>query len=122
MSPTSELTVTEASPHELLTYITLSLAGLDLFTDNVTVNATEYLSTYDFSRPLSCLTINSFLADGAPIVALGLWSMRQNGVPATNGFLQVMMATRGRSEMERLVLEQELVDLDKASEGCRSCK
>lgn len=34
-------------------------------------------------------------------------SLHQNGVPAADGgFLQVMMATRGDTEMERLVLRQ----------------
>jgi hypothetical protein len=35
-----------------------------------------------------------------------MWSLFQNGIPAADGgFLQVMMATRGDTQMERLVLK-----------------
>jgi hypothetical protein len=115
--------VTKATLNELLTNITFSLAGLNLFTDNVTVNATEYLNTYDFSRPINLiLSYYLCLAAGLIIVALGLWSMWQNGVPASDGFMQLMMATRGRTEMERLVLEQELVHQDEASKELQELK
>jgi hypothetical protein len=76
--------------NELLTNVTFSLMSLDLWNDTIVVN-------------------------GLLIVALGLLSLWQNGVPATEGFMQVMMATRGHTEMERLVLEQELRDSDKAT-------
>jgi hypothetical protein len=119
----SKLNISEAGLNELLTNITFSLMSLDLFTDNITVNATEYLNTYDFSRPINLILPYALcLAFGLLIVALGLLSLWQNGVPATEGFMQVMMATRGRTEMERLVLEQELSDSDKATEELRELK
>jgi hypothetical protein len=43
-------------------------------------------------------------------------------VPASDGFMQVMMATRGRTEMERLVLEQGLVDVNEASKELKDLK
>lgn len=122
-SQNSELNVTESALNELLFNVTLSLAGLNLFTENVTVNATEYLSTYTFSRPVYLVVPYALcLAGGLAIVALGLWSLRENGVPATDGFMQVMMATRGRTEMERLVLEQELIDPDKSNKELKELK
>jgi hypothetical protein len=125
VSQTSDVNVTEATLNELLTNITFSLASLNLFTDNVTVNTTEYLNTYDFSRPINLIVPYALcLAAGSIIVALGLWSMWQNGVPASDGFMQIMMATRGRTQMERLVLEQagELGDVNKASTALKELK
>jgi len=123
IGPTSTLDITESSLNELLTNITFSLVSMQLFTDNITVNATEYLNTYDFSRPINLVLPYALcLGAGALIVALGLWAMWQNGVPATEGFVQVMMATRGRTEMEKLVLEQGLVYPDVASRELKELK
>jgi hypothetical protein len=119
----SKLNVSEAGLNELLTNITFSLMSLDLFNNNITVNATEYLNTYEFSRPINLVLPYALcLAFGLLIVALGLLSLWQNGVPATEGFMQIMMATRGRTEMERLVLEQEMSDSSKATEVLRELK
>jgi hypothetical protein len=126
VSQTSDVNVIEASLNELLTNITFSLARLKLCTDNnVTVNTTEYLNTDDFSRPSNLILPYALcLAAGLIIVALGLWSMWQNGVSASDGFMKVMMATRGRTQMERLVLEQsgEFGDVDKASKMLKELK
>jgi hypothetical protein len=126
VSQTSDVNITEATLNELLTNITFSLASLHFFTDNnVTVNTTEYLHTYDFSRPINLILPYALcLAAGLIVVALGLWSMWQNGVPASDGFMQVMMATRGRTQMERLVIEQsgEFGDVDKASKMLKELK
>jgi hypothetical protein len=122
-SQNSILNVTEAALNELLFNVTLSLAGLDLFTKIVDVNATDYLNTYAFSRPINLVLPYALcLATGLLIVGLGLWSMWQNQVPATDGFMQVMMATRGRTEMERLAVEDELVDTERASKELKELK
>jgi hypothetical protein len=115
--------ITEAGLNELLTNITISLMSLDLWTDNITVNATVYRNTYAFSRKINLVLPYSLcLAFGLLIVGLGLSSLWHNGVPASDGFMQVMMATRGRTEMERLVLEQGLVDVNKASKELKDLK
>jgi hypothetical protein len=102
--------VTEAALNELLTNITMSLMTLDVWTDNINVTATVYRNTYDFSRKINLiLPYTLSIAFGLLIVGLGLGSLFYNGVPANDGFMQVMMATRGRTEMERLVLQQSLV-------------
>jgi hypothetical protein len=120
---TADVHVTEAGLNELLTNITMSIMTLDLWTDSINVTTTSYRNTYDFSRKINLILPYALcLAFGLPIVALGLFSLWHNGVPANDGFMQVMMATRGRTEMERLVLEQGLVDADKASKELKNLK
>lgn len=117
------LNLTEAALNELLSNITFSLMALDLWTDNITVNATIYRNTYAFSRPINLvLPYVLCLAFGLAIVVLGVSALWQNGVPATEGFMQIMMATRGPTEMERLVVEHELVDAKKASKELKSLR
>jgi hypothetical protein len=53
---------------------------------------------------------------------MGLMALRHDGVHATDGFMQVMMAMRGRTEMERLVLEQGLVDANAATQELEDLK
>jgi hypothetical protein len=116
-SGTSDLNVTEASLNEILTNITISLMTLDLWTDHINVTTTAYRNTYDFSLKINLILPYALcLAFGLLIVGLGLGSLWHNGVPASDGFMQVMMATRGRTEMERLVLKENLVGSEKASQ------
>jgi hypothetical protein len=117
-SENRNLNITEASLNELLTNITISLLTLHMWTRPVTVNSTEYRNMYHFSRPLNLiLPYVLCLGIGLIIVIVGLLSMWQNGVPATDGgFVQVMMATRGRTEMETLVLQHGLANPGALSE------
>jgi hypothetical protein len=111
-----ELNITEAAINESLTNITFSLLSLGLYTDDTTVQATELRSTYDFSQPINLILPYALcLAAGLGIVIMGLVALKHNGVPATDGFIQIMLATRGRTELERLVLEKALVDADTAT-------
>jgi hypothetical protein len=122
-SGTSDLNVTEASLNDLLTNITISLMALDLWTDDVNVTTTAYRNTYDFSRRINLILPYALcLAFGLLIVGLGLCSLWHNGVPASDGFMQVMVATRGRTEMERLVLKESLVGSEKASQELMGLK
>ncbi|EAT79388.1 hypothetical protein HBH56_100850 [Parastagonospora nodorum] len=119
----SGLNVTEAALNELLTNITISLMTLDLWTDNINVTSTTYRNTYAFSRRINLVLPYALcLAFGLLIVGLGLVSLWQNGVPSSDGFTQVMMATRGRTEIDRLVLEQGLVDINAASKELKGLK
>ncbi|KAH5642099.1 hypothetical protein HBI23_197690 [Parastagonospora nodorum] len=46
-------------------------------------------------------------------VAIAMWFLPQNGMhTADGGFLQVMMATRGDTEMDRLILREGAVAVD----------
>jgi hypothetical protein len=63
------------------------------------------------------------LAAGAFFVAIAIWSLWSNGIPAADGdFLQIMMATRGNTEIERLVLRERLTAIDSMSDKLKSLK
>lgn len=107
----SGLNVTEASLNELLTSISISALGLGLWQSQAQVNATEYISSYQFSRPINIILPYALcLGIGLGILLLGLILLRQNRVAATDGgFLQVTMATKGNTKMEELVNKQGFV-------------
>jgi hypothetical protein len=106
-----------------LTNITISLTTLDLWTDNINVTSTTYRNMYAFSRRINLVLPYALcLAFGLLIVGLGLVSLWENGVPSSDGFMQVMMTTRGRTEMERSVLKQGLVDINEASGELKDLK
>jgi hypothetical protein len=97
--------------------------SLDLWIDDINVTTTVYRNTYNFSRKINIiLPYTLCLAFGLLIVGLGLNSLWQNGVPASDGFMQIMMATRGKTEMERLVLKQSWVGLEKESQELKDLK
>jgi hypothetical protein len=63
------------------------------------------------------------LGIGVIIAVLGLWSLYQNEVAAADGgFLQVMMAIRGNTRLERLVVEQGLVNPNEISKELKYLK
>lgn len=105
------LTITEASLNDLLSNITVSTLFLDVQRAIVPVTVTDYQNTYEFSNRLSFfLPYALCLGIALLYVGIGIWALVMNGVPSTDGgFLQIMMATRGRTEMEKLVLEQGVV-------------
>ncbi|KAJ8116808.1 hypothetical protein OPT61_g1851 [Boeremia exigua] len=108
------LNITEASLNELLTNITFSSLSLGIWHSEVSINVTEYRNTYQFSHPISLVLPYSLcLGIGVIILVLGMHSLWCNEVPATDGgFLQVMMATKGGTKLERLVVQQGLVASD----------
>lgn len=108
------LNVTEASLNELLTNITFSSLSLGIWNDQVSIDVTEYRNTYQFSHPISLILPYSLcLGIGLMILVLGMYSLWCNEVPATDGgFLQVMMATKGGTKLEALVIQQGLVGSD----------
>ena len=88
------------------------------------VTTTDFRSTYRFSNPLNLiLPYSIFLVVGTAFVAVGIWSLWQNGVPAADGgVLQVMMATRGNTELERLVLGEGRFAIDEVSDEVKNLK
>lgn len=89
----------------MLANITLSVINqFQLNTASTNVTRHDLRTQFAFSRPLNLL-LSYFLSLGValPLAAVGYWSLRQNGVPATdNGFLQVAMTTRGSPELDQL--------------------
>jgi hypothetical protein len=73
----------------------------------VPVTSVQYRNTYVFSDRINFFVPYALCTLVALIyVVVGIRALARNGVPATDGgFLQIMMATRGKTQMEKLVLE-----------------
>jgi len=105
------LTITGVTLNELLTNLTISTMSLGYQYAMVPVAYTEYRNVYVFSDllnffvPYVICTIVAFI-----FVFVGIRALSKNGLPATDGgFLQIMMATRGRTELESMVLKRGFV-------------
>lgn len=122
--PRTDLDITEDLLNDVLTNITLSTISLGTWWEMVPVTTTRYRRTYSFANPFNlilpysiCLTAATFF------VAIAIWSMWQNGIPAADGgFLQIMIATRGDTAMEKLALREQLIGIDNISEELKSLK
>ncbi|KAI8932498.1 hypothetical protein NX059_010680 [Plenodomus lindquistii] len=122
--PRTALNITEELLNSVLTNITLSVLSLETWWDMVLVNTTRYRSTYSFANPLNLILPYSICLLAAAIFAvIAIWSLWQSGTPAADGgFLQIMIATRGNTEMERLTLRERLGGVDDISEELKSLK
>lgn len=100
------LNITEASINELLTNITISTLTLGLQRGIVPVTTTVYQNIYQYSDRLNFFLPYSLCLTCAFIfMVIGLRALIVNKVPAKDGgFLQIMMSTRGRTNIEKLVL------------------
>ena len=100
-------TVSEEILNSMLANVTLSAINhFQLWPTLVNVTQQDVRTQYVWSRPLNLL-LPYFLSLGValPLAILGYWSLRQNGVPATdNGFLQVAMTTRGNYKLDQLAM------------------
>ncbi|KAB8219536.1 hypothetical protein BDV33DRAFT_204247 [Aspergillus novoparasiticus] len=100
-------TINEEILNSMLANVTLSAINhFQLWPTSVNVTREDLQTQYVWSRPLNLL-LPYFLSLGVtlPLAVLGYWSLRQNGVPATdNGFLQVAMTTRGNNKFDQLAM------------------
>ncbi|KAI4616751.1 hypothetical protein J4E80_006026 [Alternaria sp. BMP 0032] len=119
-----DLEITEELLNNALTNITLSAISLGLWQETIPVTFTRYQSTYSFASPLNLILPYSICFVAASIFAgIAIYSLSRNGTPAADGgFLQIMTATRGNTEMERLVLRHDLTKLDKLPVELRNLK
>jgi hypothetical protein len=103
----TDINPTEDLLNELVYNINLSALSLGTWEKDVPVTTTSYRNTHQFSHRNNLVMPYSICLGVAMIFAIvALWSLHQNGIPAADGgFLQVMMATRGGTQMERLVLK-----------------
>jgi hypothetical protein len=101
----------------VITNLTLSAISLGTWWDMVPVTFTRYQSTYSFANPLNLILPYSVCLEAATLfAAIAIWSLWRNGIPAADGgFFQIMMATRGNTEMERLVLRERLMTIENMS-------
>ncbi|KAF2823394.1 hypothetical protein CC86DRAFT_298749, partial [Ophiobolus disseminans] len=116
--PRSKLDVSEKTLNAALSNITISALTQGTWRGDVSVRTTRYQSTYVFLHRVNMIVPYSVCLVVAFVFGLvAMWSLWRNGVAATDGgFLQVMMATRGSTEMERLVLKEGPVATDQVSE------
>jgi hypothetical protein len=122
--PRYDLSITEDLLNSILTNLTLSAISLGTWWDKVPVTFTRYQSTYSFANPLNLILPYSIcLAAATLFAAIAIWSLWRNGIPAADGgFLQIMIATRGNTEMERLVLCERLMTIENISDELKSLK
>jgi hypothetical protein len=122
LDPRVNLNITEDLLNNVLTNLTISAISLGTWWDMVNVTTTQYQSTYSFAHRLNLILPYSLcLAAAALFAAIAIWSLSRNGEPAADGgFLQIMMATRGNTEMERLVLRERLTTTENISKELKS--
>ncbi|KAF2275424.1 uncharacterized protein EI97DRAFT_434264 [Westerdykella ornata] len=119
-----QLNISEPSLNALLTNLTISSLSLGVDHADIPVTVSDHRNTYTFSDKVNFFVPYALcLGVALCYVGVGIWALLANGVPATDGgFLQIMMATRGRTEMEELVLREGLVgtsDLSRELLGLR---
>jgi hypothetical protein len=122
-----DLSIIEDLPNSVLTNPTLSAISLGTWWDEVPVTTTRYQSTYSLANPLNPLNLilpySICIAATTLFAGIAIWSLWRNGIlAADSGFLQIMMATRGNTEMERLVLQEKLMATDNMPEELRNLK
>jgi hypothetical protein len=108
--PSRDLVFTEARLNEYIQHVTTSALSLETFYERIPVKTTQYRSTYHFSAPLNLILPYALsLAFACVFVGIRTWSLLQNGDSAADGgFLQIMTATTGRTEMEELVIRHDV--------------
>ena len=109
------LNITQDTLNDALSAITISAISLGTWWDTVPVTITTYRNTYKFSNPLNLILPYSIcLVISTVFIAIGIWSLLRNDMPvADGGFLQVMIATRGNTRMDRLVTKNGVVATDR---------
>ncbi|KAH7380144.1 hypothetical protein BKA66DRAFT_609988 [Pyrenochaeta sp. MPI-SDFR-AT-0127] len=107
LDPRTDLVFNQASLNDFLANVTISALSLDTWKEFRPINTTNYRATYKFSKPLNLIVPYVLsLAFTLVFTGIGTWSLLQNGVSATDGgFLHVVAATTGRTEMERVIVE-----------------
>lgn len=124
LDPRTYINVTEDLLNSVLTNITISAISLGTWWDMVPITTTRYQSIYSFANPLNLiLPYSIYLVAAITFAAIAIWSLSRNGTPAADGgFLQIMTATRGNTEMERLVLREKLTAVEDMSVELKALK
>jgi hypothetical protein len=122
--PREYINTTQDLLNDVLTNIAISAISLETWWDIVSITTTRYQSTYSFANPLNLILPYSICFAAATIfAAIAIWSLSRNGTPAADGgFLQIMIATRGDTEMERLVLREKLTTVKNMSAELKALK
>jgi hypothetical protein len=122
--PRESLNITEAMLNEVLANITMSAISLGTWWDMVPVTSTRYRSTYMLSNPLNLILPYSIcLAAATVFMAIAIWCLWRNRAPAVDGgFLQIMMATVGDTQMGQAMLEGRVAAIHDMSDELKSLR
>lgn len=122
--PRKDINITQDLLNSVLTNVAISAISLGTWWDLVPVTTTRYQSTYSFANPLNLILPYSIcFAAAIAFAAIAIWSLSRNGTPAADGgFWQIMIATRGNTEMERLVLREKLTTVENMSVELKALK
>ncbi|KAI4625480.1 hypothetical protein J4E80_002611 [Alternaria sp. BMP 0032] len=120
--PRRSLNLSEAMLNEFVANVTISAISLGTWWDMVPVTSTRYRSTYKLSSPLNLVLPYSIcLAATTVFMAIAIWSLWRNRVPAADGgFLQIMTATVGDTRMGRVVMEGRVAATNDMSDELKS--
>jgi hypothetical protein len=108
---TLTLNITKEGLQDLIRDVTFSLVDLERPNWKIEANVTErkWVNKYNFnSKPNIYVPYGLSLAATLAILLLGLVSLRSNGAPADDGFLQIVCFTRASKTLD-----------DAAKRGCR---
>ncbi|CAN9448717.1 unnamed protein product [Alternaria alternata] len=124
LDPRHAFNLAEDMLNGVLANITMSAISLGTWWDMVPVTSTRYSSTYTLSNPLNLVLPYSIcLAAASVFVIISIWSLWRNRAPAADGgFLQIMLATVGNTEMSRIMLEEGVATIDDMSDELKSSK
>lgn len=105
----SDLDISEDMLNEALINITISALSLNIHHEMVNRTLTHVFNVYRFNNKLSFyLPYGLCLLCTLPVLVVSLLALYQNGVTAIDGgFVQLLMTTTGRTELE-----------DMAAKGC----
>lgn len=124
LDPRHAFNLAENMLNGVLANITMSAISLGTWWDMVPVTSTRYSNTYTLSHPLNLVLPYSIcLAAASVFVIISIWSLWCNRAPAADGgFLQIMLATVGNTEMSRIMLEEGVAAVDDMSDELKSSK
>ncbi|KAF2819631.1 hypothetical protein CC86DRAFT_430414, partial [Ophiobolus disseminans] len=103
----SSINLNESLLNEALANITISALTLNTYYGLVRGSSSRVFNVYHFEKRLSFyLPYGLSLLFALPILVLGLLALRYNGVAAIDGgFVQILMTTTGRTELEEAAIK-----------------
>jgi hypothetical protein len=98
-----EFSFTEALLNKALANLTISALSLNYWYNSVNGTTDKHFNLYQFTNKTNFfLPYGLTLLFAIPIIALGIMALHENGVSAIDGgFVQLLVTTTGRTELER---------------------
>jgi hypothetical protein len=110
--------------NDVLAKTIIPAISLGIWWDMIPVTTTRYRSIFMLTNPLNLILPYSIcLAAAVAFAAIAMWSLLRNRMSAADGgFLQIMMATRGDTEMNRRILEEGVAAIDDMSDELKNLR